>query len=52
VRAREHLERAIALEPRNAEVAHRLSLVLKALGEVAPAANLLARARELDPSLG
>jgi tetratricopeptide (TPR) repeat protein len=50
VRAREHLERALALEPRNVEVAHRLSLVLKTLGEVAPAANLENRVRELDPS--
>jgi tetratricopeptide (TPR) repeat protein len=52
VRAREHLERAIALEPRSVEIAHRLSLVLRALGEVAPAANLLHRARELDPNIG
>jgi tetratricopeptide (TPR) repeat protein len=51
IRAREHLERAYALEPRNPEVAHRLSLVLKTLGEVAPAANLAAKARELDPKL-
>jgi tetratricopeptide (TPR) repeat protein len=51
IRAREHLERAYALEPRNPEVAHRLSLVLKSLGEVAPAANLAAKARELDPKL-
>jgi tetratricopeptide (TPR) repeat protein len=49
--ARQHLERAYALEPRNPEVAHRLSLVLKSLGEVAPAANLLNKARELDPKL-
>ena len=52
VRAREHLERALALEPRNVEVAHRLSLVLKALGEVAPAANLLNKVREMDPKAG
>jgi tetratricopeptide (TPR) repeat protein len=52
VRARQHLERAYSLEPRNAEVAFRLSLVLKSLGEVAPAANLLGKARELDPSVG
>ena len=49
IRAREHLERAYALEPRNAEIVHRLSLVLKCLGEAAPAANLVAKARELDP---
>jgi tetratricopeptide (TPR) repeat protein len=52
VRARAHLERGLALEPRNAEIAHRLSLVLKALGEVAPAANLMNKVRELDPNLG
>jgi tetratricopeptide (TPR) repeat protein len=51
IRAREHLDRAYALEPRNPEIAHRLSLVLKSLGEVAPAANLMAKARELDPKL-
>ena len=50
VRAREHLERALALEPRNTEIAHHLSLVLKVLGEVAPAANLESRVRELDPN--
>lgn len=50
VRAREHLERAVALEPRNVEVAHRLSMVLKALGEVAPAANLMNKVREVDPN--
>jgi tetratricopeptide (TPR) repeat protein len=52
VRARQHLERAYSLEPRSAETAYHLSLVLKALGEVAPAANLLAKARELDPDIG
>jgi tetratricopeptide (TPR) repeat protein len=49
VRAREHLERALALEPRNVEVAHHLSLVLKALGEVAPAANLENKVRDMNP---
>ena len=52
IRAREHLERALALEPRNVEVAQRLSLVLKALGEVAPAANLLNKVRTMDPNAG
>src|SRR5258705_1328764 len=50
VRARAHLERGLALDPRNPEIAHRLSLVLKALGEAAPAANLENRVRELDPN--
>ena len=49
VRAREHLERALALEPRNVEIAHHLSLVLKVLGEVAPAANLENKVRGMDP---
>jgi len=52
IRAREHLERALALAPRNAEVAQRLSMVLKALGEVAPAANLVAMVREMDSKKG
>ena len=51
-RARQHLERAYELEPRNAQMAYWLSHVLKTLGEVAPAANLLAKARELDPDIG
>lgn len=51
VQARQHLERAYEIEPRNAQVAYWLSHVLKALGEVAPASNLLAKARELDPGL-
>ena len=50
VRAREHLERALALEPRNVEIAHHLSLVLKVLGETAPAANLENKVRQLDPN--
>ena len=52
IRARQHLERAYALEPRNAEIVYHLSLVLKFLGEIAPAANLHAKARELDPDIG
>jgi tetratricopeptide (TPR) repeat protein len=51
VRARQHLERAYQLDARNAETVQRLSMVLKALGEVAPAANLLEKARALDPDL-
>jgi tetratricopeptide (TPR) repeat protein len=49
IRAREHLERALALDPRNVEFAHHLSLVLKVLGETAPAANLENKVRQLDP---
>ncbi len=46
-RAREHLEKAIALTSDNAEAHQRLGLVLKALGENAPAEAALARAEEL-----
>ena len=52
VRARQHLESAYGLEPRNAETAYQLALVLKTLGETAPAANLMAKARSLDPDIG
>lgn len=51
VEARQHLERAYELEPRRAEIAYHLSIVLKALGEAAPSANLLAKAREIDPAI-
>ena len=46
-RAREHLERAIALKGDHAEAHQRLGLVLKALGEDQAAETALARAREL-----
>jgi curved DNA-binding protein CbpA len=46
-RAREHLEKAIALRSNNAEAHKRLGLVLKALGEDEAARAALARAREL-----
>ena len=46
-RAREHLEKAIALRSDNAEAHRRLGLVLKALGEDEAARAALARAREL-----
>ncbi|MEM7413050.1 MAG: DnaJ domain-containing protein [Myxococcota bacterium] len=52
IRARQHLERGYELEPRNAEVVMHLSVVLKALGEVAAASNLAQKAREIDPSVG
>jgi curved DNA-binding protein CbpA len=47
--ARTHLERAHALDDRNAQVALRLGSVLKALGETEAAAELLEQARRLDP---
>lgn len=46
-RAREHLERAIALKGDHAETHQRLGLVLKALGEDEAAETALDRAREL-----
>jgi tetratricopeptide (TPR) repeat protein len=49
-RAREHLERAIALKGDHAEAHQRLGLVLKALGEDEAAEAALARARELGHS--
>jgi curved DNA-binding protein CbpA len=46
-RAREHLEKAIALASDNAEAHQRLGLVLKALGESAASEAALARAEAL-----
>jgi tetratricopeptide (TPR) repeat protein len=48
--AREHLEKAIALNAKDAETHRRLGLVLKALGEEQAAAEALARARKLASS--
>ena len=46
-RAREHLEKAVALNGDNAEAHKRLGLVLKELGDDAAATAALARSREL-----
>jgi tetratricopeptide (TPR) repeat protein len=46
-RAREHLEKAIALEGDNSEAHQRLGLVLKALGEETAAEEALTRSRKL-----
>ena len=46
-RAREHLERAVALNKESGGAHQRLGLVLKTLGESEAAAAALARAREL-----
>lgn len=47
-RAREHLEKAIALNGENAEAHRRLGAVLKALGESEAAEQALARAQKLS----
>jgi len=49
---RAHLERALELDGRSAQTAYWLSILLKQLGETVAAANLLARAREIDPDIG
>jgi tetratricopeptide (TPR) repeat protein len=50
--ARVHLERAHGLEPRNAETAYHLSLVLMELGDAAEAERMLEIARDIDPAIG
>jgi tetratricopeptide (TPR) repeat protein len=50
--ARGHLERAYELDPQDAQTMFWLSTVLKAQGETVPAANLLNKAREIDPKIG
>jgi curved DNA-binding protein CbpA len=48
-RAREHLERAVALEPRDAVAHLRLGVVLRAAGDAAGATRATTRGRDLDP---
>ena len=48
-RAREHLEKAIALDPKDAVALLRLGIVLKSAGDTAGAAKATARAKQLDP---
>jgi DnaJ domain len=48
-RAREHLEKAVALDPKDAVAHLRLGIVLKALGDAAGAARATGRGRQLDP---
>ena len=48
-RAREHLEKAVALDPRDAVAHLRLGIVLRAAGDAAGAARAAARGRDLDP---
>lgn len=49
--AREHLERAVALDDRDAIAVFRLGMVLRALGETEAADLALARAKRLDPKV-
>ena len=49
---RQHLEAALELSADNAVANYRLGIVLRSLGESIAAANLLDRARELDPAVG
>ena len=48
-RAREHLEKAIALDAKDAAAHLRLGIVLKGMGDPAGAARVTNRARQLDP---
>jgi tetratricopeptide (TPR) repeat protein len=48
---RAHLERALELDGRSAQTAYWLSIVVKQAGETVAAANLMARAREIDPDI-
>ena len=49
--AREHLEKAIALDGRDAVAHFRLGMVLRALGDAANAEVALGRAKRLDPKV-
>jgi tetratricopeptide (TPR) repeat protein len=52
VLAREQLERAIELSPKNATAIHRLSIAVRSMGEDEKADSLLDRARAIDPKIG
>ena len=47
--AREHLSKAVKLDPKNAVAHYRLGVVLRALGEQEAAQKALALAKQLDP---
>jgi Flp pilus assembly protein TadD len=47
--AREHLSKAVKLDPKNAVAHYRLGVVLRALGEQEAAEKALALAKRLDP---
>lgn len=50
-RAREHLEKSVALEPKDAQARQRLSIVLRELGETDAANAAAAEAKRLDPNV-
>jgi tetratricopeptide (TPR) repeat protein len=50
--AREQLERAVELSPKNATAIHQLSIVVRSIGETEEADSLLGRARSIDPKIG
>ncbi|MCH8891312.1 MAG: hypothetical protein IH827_09595 [Myxococcales bacterium] len=50
--AREQLERAVELSPKNATAIHQLSVVVRSMGETEEADSLLGRARSIDPKIG
>ena len=49
--AREHLSKAVRLEPKNAVAHYRLGVILRALGEQEAAQKELALAKQLDPKI-
>ncbi len=50
--AREQLERAVELSPKNATAIHQLSIVVRSIGDTEEADSLLGRARSIDPKIG
>jgi Flp pilus assembly protein TadD len=52
VLAREQLKRAVELAPQSATAIHRLSVVVRSVGENEKADSLLERARSIDPKIG
>jgi Flp pilus assembly protein TadD len=51
VLAREQLARAVELSPESATAVHRLSVVVRSVGDTEEADSLLERARTLDPTI-
>jgi Flp pilus assembly protein TadD len=51
VLARQQLERAVELAPQSATAIHRLSIVIRSVGENEKADSLLERARSIDPNI-